>query len=101
MNRLLTISIVTFITASFAFAKSGETDKKQLIANMAKNCKAELAKAPAFTGVVTDGEAVWRNLESKENSSVRLSRKCHYAHEKYEHKYHNEEAEHEAGEHEG
>lgn len=87
--KLLAITLVGCCLSASAFAK-GKTDKETLVKNMVSACKAELAKDPALTDT-TDAENVWKNLEDKEHSKVKLSRRCHSAHEKYEAKYHKDE----------
>jgi hypothetical protein len=92
MKKIILVPLAIALASSFAFAKKDE--KQTLISSMTKACKTELAKDPALTDT-TDGEAVWKNLEDKEHSSVKLSKACHTAHEKYEDKYHRGEEENE------
>ena len=90
MKYVVTILLaLSFGTTVFA-KKDEAADKQKLVDGMVKACKADLAKAPALADT-TDGETVWKNLEDKEHSNVKISKNCHNAHEKYEHKYHKEE----------
>jgi hypothetical protein len=99
MIKTIVVTIALTFAVSAAFAKKSD-EKEKLVKNMVKSCKADLAKDPAQTNT-TDGEAVWKNLEDKENGTVKLSKACHSAHEKYEAKYHKEDEAKEKAEHEG
>lgn len=83
---LIALCVVGFGVTGFSKADSG-ADKKLLTDKMTKACKTELAKEPALDGT-QDGEAIWKNLEDKEHSKVKLSKNCDNAHEAYEAKYH-------------
>lgn len=91
--KRLAISLIGCCLTVSAFAK-GKDNKEILIKNMVKACKTELAKDPALADT-TDGETVWKNIEDKEHGTVKLSKNCHNAHEKYEAKYHKEESDEE------
>lgn len=88
--KALAILVIGSCLSVSAYAK-GKTDKETLVKNMVSACKAELANDPALTDT-TDGETVWKNIEDKEHGTVKLSKTCHSAHEKYEAKYHKEDA---------
>ena len=86
MKWILSSLMILSLTAS---AKTdSEAVKKKLVDHMVTACKNELSKDPALAEI-KDGEAVWRNLEDKEEvAKMKLSKGCHAAHEKYEDKYH-------------
>jgi hypothetical protein len=86
--------MIVVLGLALSNASFAANDKKALTDKMVSACKADLAKEPALSDT-SDSEAVWRNLEDKEHTHVKLSKKCHAAHEKYEAKYHKEDEEHE------
>jgi hypothetical protein len=84
MRQIVLVALGLSVFSSFAFAADG---KKELLKNMVKSCKTELASNHVK---LSDPEAVWGVLEKIETSGGKLSAECDKAEEAYEKKYHNE-----------
>jgi hypothetical protein len=84
MRPLIFVALGLSVVSTFAF---GASHKKELLNDMVKSCKTELASSHVK---MSDPEVVWGVLEKIETSGGNLSADCDKAEEAYEKKYHNE-----------
>jgi hypothetical protein len=88
MMKMFAVILMSLTLSTTLYAKN---TRESLTKKMLSACKDDLSKSPVLNSI--DGESIWKNLEDKENGQIKLSKECHMAHEKYEHKFHRVEEE--------